>query len=390
MRQDTVKTGRFNRASPRPRGPWGIWVYLAIAMALASASRPLEAQPPRSALVETAPIVRDSVRESIETPGVTRGRRASIVAAQVGGLVVQRPVEPGDSVKKGQRLIVLDTALLDASLTAAGGRLTEARARLDLAAQEKARSEELWQNKAIAHRELEAAATELIAQKAQVTQIEADIEQLEVQRARSKVRAPFAGRITEFNTEVGEYLPPGGPVARVEELGMMEVWTDAPEAWYANLFKGQEVRIRLDAFPGLTFQGRVEAIIPRADDRAHSFPVRIRLDTGKETVPAGMVARVRFQFTGEGDTLLAPRDAIVTDRGERFLYVVRDGKATRVTVVPGRSQGSQIEIQGDLEAGELVVVKGNERLRPGTPVRTAEPQGPPIITEAARSPTSRH
>ena len=114
---------------------------------------------------------------------------------------------------------------------------------------------------------------------------------------------------------------------------------------------------------------RAFALVPRADRDARTFPVLIRADNPGSRVAAGMLAQVELTLHAGEPALLVPKDAIVRQAQSEFVYIVAEGVAQPVPVKSGRASGDRIEVFGELQPGQSVVVRGNERLAPGQQVR---------------------
>jgi len=140
---------------------------------------------------------------------------------------------------------------------------------------------------------------------------------------------------------------------------------------------GMSARVEVPAIPDRVFLGKVVIVVPQGDARSRTFPVKVELaNEFKGTRPllnAGMLARVTLPTGVEKTSLMVPKDALVLGGAQPMVYVVdtdpKDGKTVRpLPVSLGAPSGAMIEIQGELKPGQLVVVQGNERLRPGQAV----------------------
>jgi multidrug efflux pump subunit AcrA (membrane-fusion protein) len=197
------------------------------------------------------------------------------------------------------------------------------------------------------------------------------------------IRAPFDGFVIKKHTEVGAWLSKGDPVAEIIELDPVEVAVFVPEHYIARVKTGAPVSLSIDALPGQKFTGNVHRIAPQADLRSRSFAVKIRLENPEYVIKAGMLVAASIPVGSEQPVMMVPKDSLVLDRGRRTVVVARADPTSGQTVahiVPvetGAADGSLIHVIGDLKPGEKVVVRGNERLRPGQPLRTAGPAGQP-------------
>jgi RND family efflux transporter MFP subunit len=147
---------------------------------------------------------------------------------------------------------------------------------------------------------------------------------------------------------------------------------DVPERYYQLLRPGDAVLVSIEALRSQELEGTVYAVVPRANVATRTFPLLIRARNPEGSVGAGMLARVRMTLSTSEETLQVPKDALVRQPQGQVVYVV-DGDSVRVVPVRvGRASGDRVEIDGELKAGDPVVVRGNERLYPGQKVRIAE------------------
>jgi len=356
----------------QPRLP--ILPFLVVGLAvLAGPVQPVAAQPPASPVRYTEAVQRN-VHRSIRLPGTVESRVSSVVAAEVAALVVAMEVEEGDAVAVDQPLARLRTISYDLQLRAAEGQLKEAQARLELADSKLGRARDLFNDEVISQDELDDAFSEFTAWEGRVDQYTAQIDSLKVALNRCVVRAPFAGVVTRKLTDVGQWMDTGGPVVEMVALDLLDVRVEAPERYYDELDRGVEARVAFESLPGVTVAGRVERVIPRADPQARSFPVKVRISNRDRRIGVGMLADVSLPVGETYDAVLVPKDAVVRQGNQEFVCrITADQTVEPVPVTAGQGLGVWIEAQGPLSAGDRVVTRGNERLRPGTPV-----QGEPL------------
>jgi RND family efflux transporter MFP subunit len=245
---------------------------------------------------------------------------------------------------------------------------------------------------------------EQIAQaEARVKSQQETVQLLEAMLRKYTVRAPFDGYVVAEFTELGAWLSAGDPVAEVIQLVPMEVEAALPEKHIPDVDIGDAAEVRLTVLPGQVLTGRVQRIIPQADVRSRTFPIRIRLDdeVRPEThhVMAGMLGHVMLSLHSADSVTLVPKDALVLNGDQRSVVVVERlarptakgalGVARLVPVELGISRGSTIQIRGDVRVGDLVVTRGNERLEPNQPLvwkESPQIQRPvPPVGDAARS-----
>ena len=211
-----------------------------------------------------------------------------------------------------------------------------------------------------------------------------EVRRLEDRRAKYTIRARFQGFVVAKHTEVGSWISSGDPVAEIVQLDPIEVRVSVPESYIAHVRIGAPARVRLDASPENVIVGQVSRIVPKADSRSRTFPVIVRLDNpkvdGTHLFKAGMLAHVTLGVGAQAKSLLVPKDALVLDRGNAAVVLV-DSKTSPPTalVIPvqmGVAADSSIQVidrSDRLKVGQLVVVRGNERLRTGQAVAFVRP-----------------
>jgi len=158
----------------------------------------------------------------------------------------------------------------------------------------------------------------------------------------------------------------------------VEVEARVPENSIASLRAGVDVRLEFDAAPGQAWIGTLARVVPQADLLSRSFPVRIVLENriidGEPVLRGGMLARAWLPVGRDETVTVVPKDALVLGGPRPLVFAVEPGAAPGtgtvqpVDVVLGAAIGGSVEIRGGLTPGRLVVIRGNERLRPGTPV----------------------
>ncbi len=311
-----------------------------------------------------------SIGASLELPGSIEALRRAEVATQVEGLVLKLLVREGDRVKRGQKLAELDTSSLDARKKTLEADVVEAETRLRSAESRHRRAESLFADKLISDEELDIARYEQEALEARRVSLRASIGELELQLRQSVISAPFDGAVTEKRTEVGQWLQEGAAVVSLLSLEELEVAIEVPEVHIGRVRLGQSAQVKLDAFPMQPLAGKVSVMVPEADPDARTFPVKIRVPSGGGRVRTGMTATVTLAPASPRQVTIVPKDALVSEGDGWIVFVLQPGDTVKqVAAVIGEGVGQWVEIQGELQPGERVVTRGNERLRPGQTVR---------------------
>lgn len=331
------------------------------------ASKELQGPPP--APVRVASVIEETVSEQITLVGTTEAIARSMVAAEVSGLVEDFPVSEGDFVDKEKVLVRLRSLDLELRLKAAEAAREKVRANLLFAEKELGRYTKLKDTDSIAARKYDEALYQYQSLEQELLRNDAEIERLEDDIQNKTVVAPFSGFVAKEHTQIGEWLPVGGPVVTLVDLGYVRITVDVPERYVVQLLPKNRVRVLVASISNEPFFGKISGILPEGDPNARTFPVRVRLVNRELKIKSGMETRVTFNLGTQKDALLVPKDAIVTAGTNRLVFVVASSVARPVNVrVIGYYDGN-VAVEGPLKPGDQVVIRGNERLRPGQPVQ---------------------
>ena len=319
-------------------------------------------------LAETVPVFAE----------VTTARDGS-VASRVAGTVERIHVLAGTPVAEGDLLVELDDELLEILLAQAEANVTEAEAgiataevRLQRALTAFGRVEGLRGSTSFsegrfddAQADVNEARSQLVEAQSREKSAEARLAEARYQLERSTITAPFPGVVIDVDTIPGAFIDAGTPVVRMLDTEAFEVEASVPSRYVAFLAVGQEVEATTDLGEDLALQLR--AILPLEDRATRTRSVRFGVpDLGAlANVAEGQSMTVQIPV-GEPRALLAvPKDALVQARGGWTVFVAEEGKAQPRPVMIGLPLGDRYEVLSGLQQGDVVVVRGNERLRPG-------------------------
>ena len=395
----------------------------ALVMLLAAASLAAGQGPPAQAVVVSDVVERD-LPPSIRLVGNVLPEKSAIVASETSGIVAEFAAAEGQFLKTGDVICRLNDEVAALELAAARGRLGSLKAKLtelengtraeilqqlEAAVGEAKAMYEMWQferqrvdelfkqnqssakekndtemefraaERRFAQRtaaydearngpraeEIEAARFDVAAQDAVVRQLERDL-------GKAKIRAPFDGFVIAKHTEVGEWLETGGAVADMVAIDTVKIRADVPEAVVQFAQGGAPASVRIEA-SGEQRAATIARVIPRAAATARTFPVEIDLENGDHRILPGMFVWVLVPSGPPGKRLMVEKDAVVPRGDQKHVFVIRPGEGDQKLALPvlvetGLEIEGQIEVRSEqLHAGDLVVVRANERLLPFMP-----------------------
>jgi membrane fusion protein (multidrug efflux system) len=190
---------------------------------------------------------------------------------------------------------------------------------------------------------------------------------------------------------VGAVVAAGGELVELADIEPLRAAVELPERDLAVVREGLLAEVSVDAFPGVSFPGRVVRVAPFVAPDTGTFAVRVELDpdaTGR--LRPGLFSRVRLVVDRRDDVLVVPRRALLVDGDGDVVYVVRDGQARAAPLELGHADGDRVEVRSGVAEGDRVVVLGQDSLAPGTPVRVIgeAPAGasPPADARATAGP----
>lgn len=322
--------------------------------------------------VRVAIVEKKMVSSRISLVGTTEAIACSTVAAEVSGVVEYYPVKEGDFVKKGELLVRLRSTDSELRLKGAIAAKEKIRANLQNAEKELARFSKLKDTNSIAARKYDEALYNHNGILQEFLQSKAEVERLCYEIKQKEVFAPFSGFIVKEYAQIGEWINCGGPVVAMLDLGQIRISVDVPERYAVMLSPQSKVSIIVKSISNDPFLGRIYAVLPQGDQNSRTFPVRINLPNPDLKIKDGMEAMVTFNLPEKESALLIPKDAVVVEGNKRLVFSVTEGKAMPVYVKVIGYYNGNTAVKGDLEPGDQVVIRGNERLRPGQSVRIVD------------------
>jgi len=341
------------------------WKALLCAGLMALAPAALTAQesgmPP--ALVRVAEARLQTLTPVTLVPGTVVSRNDAELAAEVDGRLLS-VADVGTALAQGEAVATIEDTPLRLRRDELVAEVERARARVEFLDREEQRFARLAESNLAAATQLEQTRSDRDVARGELRVAQSRLAQNEDQLDRTVIRAPFSGVVVERLMTPGERASDGSAVVRLVDQEHLEVIARAPLAYYRYVTPGQ--RLEVTAL-GSEAEGVVRTVVAVGDENTHQF--ELRLDLAPGLFPVGQTLRVAVPVDEVREVLAVPRDALVLrPEGVTVFVVDENDQARQVSVTTGVGAGDQVEVIGDLSAGDTVVVRGNERLRPGQPV----------------------
>jgi RND family efflux transporter MFP subunit len=302
--------------------------------------------------------------------GEVRATARAELAAGAEGEVLEIAVHEGDRVRRGDLLLRLDPDLARARLSAARAARRQSVAERAQASRDADRLSRAG-DRTVAGVEIERAQSAADALAARTDQLQAAEREARETLSRHRVEAPFDGTVVRRLVDEGDWVGSGDAVLELVAEGRVEVLVAVEPERLSDVAVGTEVTL---AGRGAPVPGHVAGVVRALDPATRTATLRVLADAPADWLLPGGTCDVRFTLAHEGEGVLIPRDALVTGVAEARVWVVEEG-APRAVVVAVRERGEdRLRVTGEgLEAGAMVIVRGNDRLRPGQPIVVVEP-----------------
>ena len=331
-------------------------------------------------------VVTDSLRQmqfhdQITLVGRTRAEISSRIVSEVEGRVESVDATEGLWVSKGNPLISIDQERIRLDLEAADAQAQRAEAQAKLASKDLARAEDLFNRSLIAESRIDSARTAASIAENNFRQLKAVRDRLALDLKNCKISSPFSGYTVKQLVDVGEWVQVGSPVYEMVDLSRIKVTVDLPEKHFGHVELGSQVQI-VTSGNDLPLTGKVTGIAPSASEATHTFPVIVTVKNSDGRLGGGMLVRATVSLSQVFSSLAVSKDAIVRQGPQTMIYTVVEGKASPIPVETSSTNGQMIAVQGPgLVVGMPIVIRGNERIFPGSPVMTADQAEQPASTE---------
>lgn len=331
--------------------------------------------------VAVAPAVLKQIQEADEFSARLEATETVEIRPRVNGTIEKVHFREGQEVRRGDLLFSIDPRPFQAELARAEAQWAAARSQAELAKAELARVQKLLELKAVSQQEFDQLTSGLRNADANVKAADAAVASARLNVEYAQIRAPISGRVSRANVTAGNLVGNAEPIlTTLVSLDKVYAYFDASEETYLKYVKAARnskssattataVQMALSNDTGFPHEGRIDFIDNRLNPQTGAIRLRAVFNNNQRQFTPGLFARVRLSGKGQYQAVLTPDRAIGTDQNRRFVFVIgADGKPESRPVQLGALVDGMRVISSGLKAGELVVVNGLQRIRPGMPV----------------------
>ena len=325
----------------------------------------------RALSVKTVPVVVRDFPRVIDLPGTLEAALQVAIVAQVSGTVLKQHVQEGDTVRTGQALFSLDARPAQARIAQSQATLAGARAETAEAQKKLERLSPLMQPGYISRQELDDARLALESARARAGTASAELEAARLDARYAEMRAPIAGRVGRINVRPGSLVQAGGEaLTTILAPGALDVRASvAQQDWPQLAAARAQGKVTAEIFSGadltLRAQGELVFVDAQIDSTTGAVPIKVRLAGSPTDLLSGQGVQVRLRLGTLPNAKVVPEAALQHAQEGTYVYVVRDGRAVVQPVKQMRSLDGDEVVEGELHAGEPVLIEIPQRLKAG-------------------------
>jgi RND family efflux transporter MFP subunit len=331
----------------------------------------------------TVPTV-SGMSSEIALPGNTQAFDDTPIYARTSGYLKQWLVDIGQHVTKGQLMATIETPELDEQLEVARADLKSAQADLDLADTTSDRYQNLLKLNSVSKQETDVAVSGASAKRAAVEAAQANVRRLTQLQSFEKIYAPYAGVVTQRNTDIGDLINAGSATANdtakelfhIAAVNELRVFVPVPEIYAPDIHNGDTATLTLDEYPGQSFTGTIVRNSGSIDLNSRTLNVEVDVNNHAGKLLPGAYASVHFKVSRQARHQVSiPSNALLFRAQGLQVGIVRNGHIHLQPVIISKDNGGSVEIATGLSPDDQIVLDPSDSL--------AEGQAVQIVTQPA-------
>ncbi len=325
-------------------------------------------QPP--ALVNTTKVTQGIVNPLEEFIGTLNFSKTSQMSSATSGLVVSVNFEAGDSLKKGDVLIEVDSRTLDTQINSATANVEIAQINVQNTMKDFNRYKDLLEKKSISQKIFDDSYFKYNTAKQNLSIAKAKLSELIIAKEYKTIKAPYDGVVVEKNIEVSEWVDSGKTVATLVATNEIDLIFNLPTSYIYKLDKNDSYDINIK---DKIISSKLYASIAKGDIRTRTFPVKFKAKVNNDFLYNGMEVKINLPRSKKQNSLMVPRDAVIKRFGQNVIFLDVDSVATMMPVeILGYTKENVAVFAKGLKKDDSVVVKGNERIFPKQAIKSLD------------------
>ena len=307
-------------------------------------------------------------RPFIEATGTLNPFEEVSIGAEIDGIIKTVKADEGTAVSKGMLLATIDDIEYSQGVLSAQAALKQAEATFANTKIEFSRKDALYKEELVTKQQYDDVSTRLTLTESDVERARAALSIAKQKLAKTKIYAPLASRVKEKMVSEGDFVKNGTRLFTLIQPNPLKLRFSVSERDVGKMKVGQDVSVKVDAFPDREFKGKVSIVFPSLEEKTRTLSIEALVPDKEGVLKPGLFARVILYTGGMKDTVVVPNTALLYEGDQIRVYVVEDDKAKERLVKLGNKYGDEMEIVEGIKEGDKVVTAGQQGLSEGAKV----------------------
>ena len=322
----------------------------------------------RIANVSIQPAAKKQFRPFIEATGNLNPFEEVSIGAEIDGIIRTVRADEGTAVSKGMLLATIDDIEYSQGVLSAQAALKQAAATFANTKIEFSRKDALYKEELVTKQQYDDVLTRLTLTESDVERARAALSIAKQKLAKTRIYAPLASRVKEKMVSEGDFVKNGTRLFSLIQPNPLKLRFSVSERDVGKMKVGQDVLVKVDAFPDREFAGKVNIVFPSLEEKTRTLSIEALVPDKEGVLKPGLFARIILYTGGMKDTVVVPNTALLYEGDQIRVYIVEEEKAKERIVKLGNKYGDEIEIIEGIKEGDKVVIAGQQGLSEGAKV----------------------
>jgi membrane fusion protein, multidrug efflux system len=318
--------------------------------------------------VQVHTVEKRQLRPFIEATGTLTPFEEVFISAEVEGVLKSVKVDEGTIVSKGMLLATIDDTDYSHEVKKDEALLKQVEATLANTKLEFKRKEALFKEELVTQQQFDDVSTRLSLADAEIDRAKASLSLAKHKLVKTRVYSPITSIVKERKVSIGDFVKNGTQLFVIIQSNPLKLHFSVPEKDVRRLKVGQDITLKVDAFPDNDFKGKVNIVYPSLEEKTRTLQIEALVPNPNETLKPGMFAKVMLYTGGETATVVVPITSLLYEAEKVNVFIVESNTAKERPVKIGSKYGEMMEIIEGLKAGDRVVVAGQQALSEGAKV----------------------